>query len=469
MLPELMRFLDEQYGLPGMGLAYYISFRTLMAGLTAGVVGWLLGPSLIRLLARHSLRETIRSDGPPSHASKKGTPTMGGLLILLSLGVGILLWGDLSSPYVWALLGLAVWLSSLGFLDDWLKRRRGKKGLPPRFKLLGQLAAALWLVLLMMGDPRFYSTRPKVRPNGTLVPSATLREVGFQRGDRLRSVEGIPFDYKTWRFRPTFPDGHFPAFYEVERQGRLERLAIPPEKRSLLAGELFGQQHPEALFRTNVPFLKNQEISYGRFGSWDPPYWLKGLVYAAVILFILVATSNAVNLTDGLDGLAVGVGAIAFVSLGSFAYFSSNRIWADYFMIMYLPYAAEVTVFAGAASGACIAFLWYNAYPAQIFMGDTGSLMLGGLIGAMALMVKKELLLPLIAGISFAETVSVMLQVAYFRYTRRRYGEGRRIFRMAPLHHHFELSGWHEVKVVVRFWILALLLNGLAFITLKLR
>jgi phospho-N-acetylmuramoyl-pentapeptide-transferase len=188
-----------------------------------------------------------------------------------------------------------------------------------------------------------------------------------------------------------------------------------------------------------------------------------------VILFIVTATSNAYNLTDGLDGLAAGVGAISFVSLGAFAYFSSNKRWADYFQILYLPHASEVTIVCAALIGGLVAFLWYNAYPAQIFMGDTGSLMVGGLLGAVSLMIKKELLLPLIAGISFAETVSVMIQVAYFRYTRRRYGEGRRIFRMAPLHHHYELLGWHEVKVVIRFWIVALLLNALAFITLKLR
>ncbi len=244
---------------------------------------------------------------------------------------------------------------------------------------------------------------------------------------------------------------------------------IPPTERLAVAQALFGESRPHTLTQTNLPFYKNQLLEYARLGTDQAPLWLQTLFYGLVILFIVTATSNAYNLTDGLDGLAAGVGAISFVSLGAFAYFSSNKRWADYFQILYLPHASEVTIVCAALVGGLVAFLWYNAYPAQIFMGDTGSLMVGGLLGAVSLMIKKELLLPLIAGISFAETVSVMIQVAYFRYTRRRYGEGRRIFRMAPLHHHYELLGWHEVKVVIRFWIVALLLNALAFITLKLR
>lgn len=467
MLTELMRWLDEGYALPGMGLAHYISFRTLMAGLTAGAVGLLIGPRLIHWLRERAMGETIRAEGPATHVVKKGTPTMGGLLILFSLAVGALLWAELRSAYLWVLLGLALWLGMIGFLDDWLKRTRSKKGLSPRLKLLGQVGGALWLTVLMLIEPSFYSTRERVRPDGMIRPSPLLIEAGFRRGDRLLAVEGRPFLLREWRFLP--PRAPIPSTYTLQRGKDTLHLTVPSGKEVAVAAELFGQAHPEALFHTNLPFVKNQEVVYGKLGNWLAPLWLRALLYGLVALFILTATSNAFNLTDGLDGLAVGVGAIAFVSLGSFAYFSSNRIWADYFMILYLPYASEVTVFAGAVVGACIAFLWYNAYPAQVFMGDTGSLMLGGLIGAMALMVKKELLLPLLAGIPFAETVSVMLQVAYFRYTKRKYGEGRRIFRMAPLHHHFELSGWHEVKVVIRFWIVALLLNVLAFITLKIR
>ncbi len=469
MLAELMRYLDAHYDLPGMGLAYYLSFRTLMGGFTAALVGWLLGPTLIRWLAKMSFQETIRQEGPATHASKKGTPTMGGLLIGISLLVGTLLWGDLRSPYLWALLGLALWLGTLGFLDDWLKQTRSKKGLPPRLKLLGQVLAALWLVLLMVLEPAFYSTRAHVGPEGEIRLVGPLKAAGFRQGDRLLAIEDRPFVYESWRFRPTGDLGHYPASYLLQRDQDTLRLFIPPESQEAVATALFGRQNPELLLRTNLPFLKSQEMEYGRFGAWRLPYQLQLGLYGLVVLFILTATSNAFNLTDGLDGLAIGVGAIAFVSLGSFAYFSSNRIWADYFMILYLPHAAEVTVFCGVVVGASLAFLWYNAYPAQVFMGDTGSLMLGGLMGAIALMVKKELLLPLIAGISFAETLSVMIQVAYFKYTRRRYGEGRRIFRMSPIHHHFELQGWHEVKVVIRFWIVALLLNALAFITLKLR
>jgi len=469
MLAELMRYLDTQYNLPGMGLAYYLSFRTLMGGLTAALVGWLLGPSIIRALAQRSFQETIRPEGPATHVAKKGTPTMGGLLIGLSLLTGALLWGDLRSPYLWALLGLAIWLGTLGFLDDWLKRTRSKKGLSPRLKLLGQGFAAFWLILLMVLEPSFYSTRAHVGPTGEVRLVGPLRAAGFRPGDRLLAIEGRPFVYESWRFRPTGNLGHYPTSYLVQRGPTTLHLVVPPEHQEAVATALFGRQNPELLLQTNLPFLKLQQLEYGRFGSWRLPYELQLVLYGLVVLVILTATSNAFNLTDGLDGLAIGVGAIAFVSLGSFAYFSSNRIWADYFMILYLPHAAEVTVFCGVLVGACLAFLWYNAYPAQVFMGDTGSLMLGGLLGAIALMVKKELLLPLIAGISFAETLSVLVQVAYFKYTRRRYGEGRRLFRMAPLHHHFELQGWHEVKVVTRFWIVAALLNALAFITLKVR
>lgn len=469
MLAELMHYLDAHYNLPGMGLAYYLSFRTLMGSFTAALVGWLFGPALIRWLAKMSFQETIRQEGPATHVTKKGTPTMGGLLVGISLLIGAVLWGDLRSPYLWALLGLAIWLGTLGFLDDWLKCTRSKKGLSPRLKLLGQVLAATWLILLMAFEPAFYSTRTHVRPTGEIRLVGPLRSAGLRQGDRLLAVENHPFVYKNWRFRPTGDLGHYPASYLVRRGRDTLRLFVPSESQEAVATALFGRQNPESLLRTNLPFLKSQEIEYGRFGSWRLPYTFQLVLYGLVVLFILTATSNAFNLTDGLDGLAIGVGAIAFGSLGSFSYFSSNRIWADYFMILYLPYAAEVTVFCGVLVGACLAFLWYNTYPAQVFMGDTGSLMLGGLLGAIALMVKKELLLPLIAGISFAETLSVMIQVAYFKYTRRRYGEGRRIFRMAPLHHHFELQGWHEAKVVIRFWIVALLLNALAFITLKLR
>ncbi|MCS7189013.1 MAG: phospho-N-acetylmuramoyl-pentapeptide-transferase [Bacteroidia bacterium] len=464
-----MHYLEEAYDLPGMRLAQYLSFRTLMAGLTAGIVGWLLGPHIIRWLQKKAIAESIRQEGPQTHAAKQGTPTMGGILIGISLVVGVLLWGELTNAYLWALLGLAIWLGGLGFLDDWLKKTRNKQGLPPRLKLAGQAAAALWLTLLMLTEPSFYTTREHVRSDGTLRMAPILREVGFQKEDRLLTVEEVPFSFSQQHFHPLLAGERAPTYYRIKRGKDTITIAIPPEMQISVATKLFGQQHFSSLFRTNLPFVKSQEIVYGRLGNWQAPPWLQAVIYGLVLLFILTATSNAFNLTDGLDGLAIGVGGIAFVSLGVFAYFSSNRIWADYFMILYLPYASEVTVFCGAMVGTSLAFLWYNAYPAQVFMGDTGSLMIGGLIGAIAMMIKKELLLPLIAGVSFAETLSVMLQVAYFRYTKRKYGQGRRIFRMSPLHHHYELGGWHEVKVVIRFWIIALLLNALAFITLKLR
>lgn len=468
MLTELLRYLDSVYDVPGAGLSYYLSFRTLMAGLTAGLIGYLLGPWVIGKLKAMALGEVIRTDGPATHSHKKGTPTMGGLLILSSFLVGLILWGEWHSAYVQALVALALWLGFIGFLDDWLKLRRSKAGLPARLKLAGQVGGALLLWLFMVTQPAFYSTRPRAARDGRITLSAPLREAGFQRGDLLLVVDNEPFLPSRHYYAP-YNAANAPKTYTLLRAGMRIQLGIPLSLQVAVAHALFGEARPHTLTQTNLPFLKDQTLVYGEFGRWSPPRWVTLALYGLIILFIITATSNAYNLTDGLDGLAAGVGVIAYVSLGAFAYFSSNRQWADYFYILYLPHASEVTVVCGAMIGALIAFLWYNAHPAEVFMGDTGSLMVGGLMGAISLMVKKELLLPLIAGISFAETVSVMIQVAYFRYTRRRYGEGRRFFRMAPLHHHYELSGWHEVQVVIRFWIVALLLNSLAFITLKLR
>ncbi len=467
-MTELLRYLDAAYSLPGAGVAYYLSFRALAAALTAGLVGWLMGPALIRFLQRRAFGEVIRVEGPASHASKKGTPTMGGLLILLAFLGTLLLWGEWQNAYLVTLALLALWLGLIGWLDDYLKLRRSKSGLPARIKLWGQIGGAFLLWIFMVTRPDFYSTAPRVREDGRIRLDVTLKEVGFHQGDQLLTVEYTPFTLRKFKYR-AYSGDTAPAHYVVVRGGDTLRLDIPRAERLSVAQALFGETRPHTLTQTNLPFLKNQLLAYARLGNETDPLWLQTLLYGLVILFIIAATSNAYNLTDGLDGLAAGVGAISFVSLGAFAYFSSNKRWAEYFQILYLPHASEVTIVCGALTGALIAFLWYNAYPAQVFMGDTGSLMVGGLMGAISLMIKKELLLPLIAGISFAETFSVLIQVAYFRYTRRRYGEGRRIFRMAPLHHHYELLGWHEVKVVIRFWILALLLNGLAFITLKLR
>jgi phospho-N-acetylmuramoyl-pentapeptide-transferase len=468
MITELLKYLDAVYNFPGARLGYYLSFRSIAAALTAGFLGWLVGPWLIGLLRRKAFGEVIRTDGPASHASKKGTPTMGGLLILLTFLGALLLWGEWHNAYLLALAALALWLGLIGWVDDYLKLRRSKKGLSARVKLLGQVGGAFLLWVLMISVPDFYSTAPRVDEKGRVRLSATLREAGLRRGDHLLAVESTPFSLKAFKYRP-FTEASAPTYYVIGRGKDTLRLYIPPTERLAVAQALFGESRPHTLTQTNLPFYKNQLLEYARLGTDQAPLWLQTLFYGFVILFIVTATSNAYNLTDGLDGLAAGVGVISFVSLGAFAYFSSNKRWADYFQILYLPHASEVTIVCAALVGGLVAFLWYNAYPAQIFMGDTGSLMVGGLLGAVSLMIKKELLLPLIAGISFAETVSVMIQVAYFRYTRRRYGEGRRIFRMAPLHHHYELLGWHEVKVVIRFWIVALLLNALAFITLKLR
>jgi phospho-N-acetylmuramoyl-pentapeptide-transferase len=468
MLTELLKYLDATYDLPGTRLAYYLSFRVVATALTAGLIGWLMGPVIIRFLQRMAFGEVIRSEGPASHACKKGTPTMGGLLILSSFLIALILWGDWQNSYLLALVSLGLWLGLIGSVDDYHKLRRSKSGLPARLKLMGQIGGAFLLWIFMVSVPDFYSTAPRVKEDGRIRLNALLREVGFQSGDYLLSVEETPLILRSLRYK-SFSQETAPDYYIIRRKQVITRFYIPESQRLAVAHSLFGESRPETLTQTNLPFLKNQLLQYLQIGGAQAPVWMQALFYGLVILFIITATSNAYNLTDGLDGLAGGVGVISFVSLGAFSYFSSNRNWADYFAILYLPHASEVTIVCGALIGSLIAFLWYNAYPAQVFMGDTGSLMIGGLMGAISLMIKKELLLPLIAGISFAETVSVMLQVSYFRYTKRRYGEGRRIFRMAPLHHHYELKGWHEVKIVTRFWIVALLLNSLAFITLKVR
>jgi len=351
----------------GFNVFRYITVRAALAAITALIIALWVGPMLIRLLQKHQIGEEIRTNGPASHQAKKGTPTMGGLIILVSILVAVLLWADLSNMYMLLILITTVSMGLVGFIDDYLKAiLKFKKGLIGRYKLAGQISLGLLLGLVIY-------------------------------------------------FHPAFSGLHS---------------------------------------NTSIPFFKNLEID---FGPW----------YIVLVIFVLTGASNAVNLTDGLDGLAAGLSGVAFIALAGIAYVSSNVNISSYLNIIYLPGAHELAVFCLAVFGAAIGFLWYNAYPAQIFMGDTGSLALGSALGTAAVLLKKELLLILIAGVFIAEVVSVIIQTTYFKYTKKKYGEGRRIFRMAPMHHHFELMGWHEAKVVVRFWIIGILLALLSLSTFK--
>ncbi len=360
----LYQFSDYFFG---FNVFRYITVRASLAAITSLLIALIVGPRIIAILKRRQIGEEIRIEGPDSHREKKGTPTMGGMIILLSVFVSTLFWADLMNMYLLLIFLATLIMGAIGFVDDYMKSvRKLKKGLIARYKLIGQIMFSVAIALLIYMHPYF---------------------------DGLHS-------------------------------------------------------------NSSVPFFKNLEIDFG-------------IVYIAVIVFVITGASNAVNLTDGLDGLAAGLSAIAFIALAGIAYVSSHVKFSDYLNIIYLPGTQEIAVFCLALFGAAIGFLWYNAYPAQVFMGDTGSLALGSAMGTAAVLLKKELLLLLIAGIFIFEVLSVIIQTSYFKYTRRRYGEGRRILRMAPIHHHFELRGWHESKVVVRFWIIGILLALLSLSTFK--
>lgn len=378
MLYYLLDLLEQLYQPPGFGAFAYITVRAAFAALFALVISIIFGKRIINWLAGMQLKETIREDvGLDHHKAKAGTPSMGGLIILLATLVPTILWVRLSNVYALLIIFVMLALGVVGFVDDYIKIiKKDKRGLMGRFKLAGQITVGLVLALVLYFTPEFE-------------PYRTL---------------------------------------------------------------------------STLPFVKDVNIDYAIFGPE-----LGWVLYIPIVIFIITAVSNAVNLTDGLDGLASGTSAIAGVALGILSYVSGRTDFSNFLDILYLPGTAELTIFCSAMVGACLGFLWYNTYPAQVFMGDTGSLALGGAIGAVAIMVHKELLLPILGGIFLMETLSVILQTTWFKYTRMRFGEGRRLFKMAPIHHHFEKSGWPEPKIVVRFWIIAVLLTIFTIITLKLR
>ncbi|HLL96104.1 MAG TPA: phospho-N-acetylmuramoyl-pentapeptide-transferase [Spirosoma sp.] len=402
MLYYLFQFLDERYNFPGAGVFQYISFRALGAVVTSLLVAAVFGRRIIDTLRNLQIGEAIRDLGLEGQMQKRGTPTMGGFIILASLLIPALLFAKLSNIYVILALVSTVWTGLIGFLDDYIKVfRKNKEGLAGWFKVIGQVGLGL-----IVGLTLYFSEYVKIR----------------KYAPRLLSTSNVPDVYT--------------------------------DMKSTL---------------TTVPFVKNNEFDYSSllFGFLPDSYtWI---IYVVICIFIITAVSNGANITDGIDGLAAGTSVIIGLTIGVLAYLSGNKVFSQYLNIMYIPNAGELVIFCAAFVGACVGFLWYNSYPAQVFMGDTGSLMLGGVIAVLFLAIRKELMIPIICGIFLVELVSVIMQVSYFKYTKGKYGEGRRIFLMSPLHHHFQKKGYHEAKLVTRFWIVGIILAVLALATLKLR
>lgn len=415
MFYHLVEYIKGSMDIPGAGMFSYISFRSASAIIISLLIAVIFGKSIIQRLQRLQIGEEIRNLGLEGQLAKRGTPTMGGIIILISILIPVLLLSDLSNIYILLMILTTVWLGLIGFADDYIKVfRKNKDGLSGKLKVVGQVVLGL-----IVGTTMWLS------------PQVVVREkiVGSGRGEVV-----------------------------VAQDLGNNRKSVKMTK-------------PEKATTTTIPFFKNSELDYrdlvpidGKVG--DTMGWL---LYVLVAIFVITAVSNGANLTDGLDGLTTGVAAPIGVVLGLMAYLSGNIIYADYLDIPHIPGSGELMVFASAFVGALIGFLWYNSYPAQVFMGDTGSLAIGGIIATFALLIRKELLLPILCGVFLIETLSVMMQVAYFKYTKRRYGEGRRIFAMSPLHHHYQKRGFFETKIVTRFWIIQLLLAAVTIATLKIR
>jgi phospho-N-acetylmuramoyl-pentapeptide-transferase len=413
MLYYLFTWLDKLYNIPGAGLFQFISFRTGMAVIFSLLITTVYGRRLIDMLRNKQVGETVRNLGLEGQIEKQGTPTMGGIIILLGILVPTLLFAKIDNIYVLLMLTTTVWMGAIGFVDDYIKVfKKDKEGLAGRFKIMGQVGLAL-----IIGWTMYFH------------PDIVVREQVAKPQVQTAGISNHQVDGKTVYTR---------------------------DVKSTL---------------TNVPFYKNNEFDYAKvlkfMGDGYQRYAL--IVFLLFVIVIVTAVSNGANITDGIDGLATGTSAIIGITLAVLAYVSGNTIIANYLNIMYIPNSAELVVFAGAFVGACVGFLWYNSYPAQIFMGDTGSLAIGGIIAAFAIMIRKELLIPMLCGVFLVENLSVIIQVSWFKYTKRKYGEGRRVFLMSPLHHHYQKKGYHEAKIVTRFWIMGILLAILTIVTLKLR
>ena len=404
MFYYLFEYLENTYQLPGAGVFQYISFRAALAVITSLLVSMVFGGRIINLIRKQQIGEEVRSLGLAGEDAKRGTPTMGGLIILAAILIPTLLFAKLDNIYVIIMLISTVWLGTIGFLDDYIKVfKKDKEGLAGRFKILGQVGLGL-------------------------IVGATLY---FHDGITIKEKLDAPISIET--------------------------------------EQVFGEELKST--KTTIPFVKNNEFDYEVVLSWigenaDSLTWI---VFILMVIFVVTAVSNGANMTDGLDGLATGTSAIIGATLGILAYVSGNVFFADYLNIMYIPNSGELVIYMAAFVGACVGFLWYNSFPAQVFMGDTGSLALGGIIAVFAIAIRKELLIPVLCGIFLVENLSVMLQVGYFKYTKKKFGEGRRIFKMAPLHHHFQKLSMHESKIVTRFWIVGVMLAILTIVTLKLR
>jgi len=402
MLYYLLQYLDSAFDFPGAGLYQFITFRSGMAFILSLLISTLFGKKIISYLRRQQIGETVRELGLEGQNEKAGTPTMGGIIIILATLIPVLLLAKLDNIYVLVLILTTVWMGVIGFLDDYIKVfKKDKEGLKGRFKVVGQIGLGL-----IVGAIFYFHPNITVRDTPSLL---------------LETGTSSRFDIKSTA--------------------------------------------------TTIPFFKDNEFDYGQLISWmgdgyENYIWL---IFIPMVIFIVTAVSNGANLTDGIDGLAAGTSAITVVALGIFAFVSGNFIFANYLNIMYIPNSGEMTVFIAAFVGALVGFLWYNTFPAQVFMGDTGSLTIGGIIAVLAIAVRKELLIPVLCGVFLAENLSVVLQVSYFKFTKRKYGEGRRIFLMSPLHHHFQKKGYHESKIVTRFWIVSIFLAIFCVVSLKLR
>jgi phospho-N-acetylmuramoyl-pentapeptide-transferase len=410
MLYYLFEYLGKEYGLIGAGLFQYISFRSAMAFGFSLLISTIYGRRIIDKLRRLQVGESVRDLGLDGQKEKSGTPTMGGIIIILSTIIPVLLFAQLDNIYIIILIVTTLWMGVIGFIDDYIKVfKKNKEGLQGRFKIVGQVTLGVFVGSMLYFNPNVVVKEKQV----TEFTEAALDE-----------------------FNPS---------------------------------KNFSEEHKST--KTTIPFVKNNEFDYAVLLSWmgskgKEYVWI---VFVLIVIFIITAVSNGANLTDGIDGLAAGSSAIIVLALAVFAWVSGNIVFANYLNVMYIPNSGEMTIFISAFVGGLVGFLWYNTYPAQVFMGDTGSLTIGGIIAVLAIAVRKELLIPILAGIFLVEILSVMMQVSYFKYTRKKYGEGRRIFLMSPLHHHYQKRGYHESKIVTRFWIVGILLAVISILTLKVR
>ncbi len=404
MLYYLFEYLQSMYDFPGSGLFQYISFRASMAVITSLLVSLVFGGRIIKLIQRKQIGESIRRLGLSGEETKKGTPTMGGLIILSAIIIPTLLFARLDNIYIQIMLVSTIWLGTIGFIDDYIKVfKKDKEGLAGRFKVLGQIGIGIIVGLVMVFHPDI---------------------VVKHEASVLSDTEFVDLDFTA-------------------------------QKSS----------------KTTTPFFKNNEFDYHSLTSWmgDKSEQYSWIIFVLIVILIITAVSNGANMTDGLDGLATGTSAIIGITIVLFAYVSGNFIAADYLNIMYIPESGELVIYMSAFVGSCVGFMWYNSYPAQVFMGDTGSLALGGIIAVVAILIRKELLIPVLCGVFLVENLSVIIQVAYFKYTKKKFGAGKRIFKMAPLHHHYQKLGMHESKIVTRFWIVGVMLAVLTVVTLKLQ